>query len=156
MKRTLFLSLLIIFYTTSMSLVGCNYQNKIKEQYSLSEKKIKGDYELQEKCKKRSNEFFSKEYGNGTVKTKDGTTTIYYTHHNNKKQNKCLLLLKSTHIFNDKKKSNKYSENLLDIDENQEYGYFIKNGKNSVCFVLDKECKSKEGWDKLVKPFMEE
>ena len=156
MKRTLFLSILIVFFTTSfLSLLGCNNQNKIKEQCSPSKKIIKEDYELREKCKKRSNEFFSKEYGNGTVKTKDGTTTTYYTNHYNKKQNKCLLLLKSTHIFNDKK-SYRYSENLLDIDENQEYGYFIKNGKNIVCFVLDKECKSKEGWDLLVKPYMEE
>ena len=149
MKRTLFLSLLIVFFTTSfMSIVGCNNQNIIKEPSSLSE--------LQEQCGKRSNEFFSKEYGNGTVRIKDETTTIYYTNHYNRKQNKCLLLLKSAYILNDKKKGNKYSENLLDIDENQEYGYFINNGKNIVCFVLDKECKSKEGWDLLVKPYMEE
>jgi hypothetical protein len=148
MKRTLFLSILIVFFTTSFTLVGCHNQNIIKEQYSLSE--------LQEQCGKRSNEFFNKEYGNGTIKTKDGTTTSYYTNHYNKKQNKCLLLLKSAYILNDKKKGNKYSENLLDIDENQEYGYFINNGKNIVCFVLDKECKSTEGWDLLVKPYMEE
>jgi hypothetical protein len=149
MKRTLFLSILIVFFATSfMTLVGCHNQNIIKEQYSLSE--------LQEQCEKRSNEFFSKEYGNGTVKTKDGTTTTYYTNHYNKNQNKCLLLLKSTHIFNDKKKSYRYLENLLDIDENQEYGYFINNGKNIVCFVLDKECKTEKEWESLVKPYMEE
>lgn len=149
MKRKLFLSILLIFFTTSLlSSVGCNNQNIIKEPSSLSE--------LQEKCGKQSNEFFSKEYGNGTVKTNDGITTTHYTKHYNKKQNKCFLLLKSIHIFNDKKKNYKYSENILDIDENQDYGYFIENGKNIVCFVLNKECKSKKEWDSLVKPYVEE
>jgi hypothetical protein len=150
MKRTLFLSILIVFFTTSfLFLLGCNNQNIIKEPSSLSE--------LQEQCVKRSKEFFSKEYGDGTVKTKDGTTTTHYSDHYNKKQKKCFLLLKSKHIFNDKKKGYKYSENLSDIDENQECGYFIiENDKNIVCFVFDKECKSKEGWDSLVKPYMEE
>ena len=149
MNRKLILSILIIFFTTSfLSIFGCNNQNIIKEQSSLSE--------LQEQCGKRSKEFFSKEYSNGTVNTKDGTTTVNYTNYYNKKQNKCFLLLKSTHIFNDKKKGNKYSENLLDIDENQEYGYFIEYVKNIVCFVLDKECKSEQEWDSLVKPYMEE
>jgi len=158
MKRTLFLHILIAFITTSFLFIsGCNIHNIIKEQSSQPEKKIKGDSELQEQCVKRSKEFFSNEYGDGTVKNKDGTTTTRYSDHYIKKQNKCFLLLKSKHIFNDKKKGYKYSENLLDIDGNQEYGYFIiENDKNIVCFVLDKECTSKEGWDFLVKPYMEE
>jgi hypothetical protein len=131
-----------------MSIFGCNNQNIIKEPSSLSE--------LQEQCGKRSSEFFNKEYDNGTVKTKDGTTTTQFTHHYNKKQNKCFLLLKSTHIFNDKKKGHRYLENLLDINENKEYGYFIENVKSIVCFVLDKECKSEQEWESLVKPYMED
>jgi hypothetical protein len=140
-------------YLGIIILLICSFFLLPQNTYSKSNKE---DYELQEKCGKRSNEFFNKEYDNGTVKTKDGTTTTYYTNHYNKKQNKCLLLLKSTHIFNDKKKGYRYSENLLDIDENQEYGYFIENGKNIVCFVLDKECKSEKEWELLVKPYMEE
>ena len=94
MKRKLFLSILIVFFTTSfMSIVGCNNQNIIKEQSSLSE--------LQEQCGKQSEEYFNKEYGNGTINTKMETTDICYTNHYNKKLNKCFILIKSTQIFKD-------------------------------------------------------
>ena len=155
MKRNLFLSLLIVFFTTSfILLIGCNNQTPTKEQSSVSQKKV--DYELQEKCGKQSKEYFSKEYENGTVKTKDGTISTYYTNHYNKKQNKCFLLLRFTHIYNNKKKGYSYSEKLWDINENNKYGFFVENGKNNLCFVLDKECKSEEEWNSLVKPYMEE
>jgi len=47
--KKLFLSILIVFFTISfMSIVGCNNQNIIEEQSSLSEKKINGYSELVE------------------------------------------------------------------------------------------------------------
>ena len=68
MKRKLFLSILIIFFTTSfISLVGCNNHNIIKEQLSPSEKKIKEDDDLQKECGKKSEEYFKKEYGGGII-----------------------------------------------------------------------------------------
>ena len=52
MKRTLFLLIFIVFVTTSfIFLLGCNNQ------------KPKKVYELQEKCKKSSEEYFNKTYG---------------------------------------------------------------------------------------------
>ena len=78
MKRTLVLSILIIFFTTSfMFVVGCNNQNVIKEQ-------SKEKYGLQEKCGKRYEEYFNKEYGNGIINGEDGERLIsnYANHYN--------------------------------------------------------------------------
>lgn len=60
MKRTLFLSVLIIFFTTSMFIVGCNNQTPSKEQ---SQEDLKLKYELQEKCGKSGEEFLRKQFG---------------------------------------------------------------------------------------------
>ena len=70
MERTLFLSILIVFFTTS--LVGCN--NK------------KDDYELQDKCKKSSEELFNREWKNIEHSS--------YQNHYNKKLNKCFIVVK--------------------------------------------------------------
>lgn len=67
MKRKLFLSILIVFFTTSfLSIVGCNNQDNNR----------KVDYQLQEQCGKSC-----KEYNKG----KEG----WYECHYNKKLNKC-------------------------------------------------------------------
>lgn len=161
MKRKLLLIILFVFFTTSfISLLGCNNQTSSKEQKPkqspVSEKKIKGDYELQEQCVKRSKEYFNKKFGNEIVITKDGMIIRNYTNYYNKKQNKCFFLLTSTHTFNNKKEDNLLLEDLLDINENKEYGYYIGRGKKIGCFFLDKSCKSEEEWNSLVKPYMEE
>ena len=81
MKRTLFLSILIIFFTTSfMFLIGCNNHNIIKEQLSPSGKKIKGDDELQKDCGKKSEEYFKKEYGGGIINGEERRTTNIELH----------------------------------------------------------------------------
>lgn len=163
MKRKLLLIILFVFFTTSfMSLLGCNNQNPTKEQKPkqslVPEKNIKEDNELQEQCLRRSKEYFNKEYGNEIVITKDGMIIRNYTNRYNRKQNKCFLLLTSTYTFNNKKEDNLLLEDLLDINENnenKEYGYYVGKGKKIGCFVLDKECKTEEEWNSLVKPFME-
>lgn len=59
MKRTLFLSIVIIFI---VSMVGCNsQQTPTKEKSSISQKEL---YDLQVKCGKGSEEWFKKTYGN--------------------------------------------------------------------------------------------
>ena len=61
MKRTLLLSILIVFFATSfMSSVGISNQNPTKEQSSVSIIASKDDYELQERCEKRSEEFLKR------------------------------------------------------------------------------------------------
>ena len=66
MKRKLFLSILIVFFTTSFISIGeCNNQTSTTKQSSVLEKKIKEDYGLQERCGNKSEEYFKKEHGNG-------------------------------------------------------------------------------------------
>src|SRR5450759_2885071 len=54
----------------------------------------KEDYELQERCGKRADELFKREYGNtGITNTKDGQAIAGYKNHYNSKLNKCFVLL---------------------------------------------------------------
>ena len=163
MKRNLFLLLLITFFITSfMFVVGCNNQNIIKEQSSLSEKKIEGDSELQEQCVKRSKEYFNKEYGNGIINGEDGERmTSSHTNHYNKKLNKCFILITSTKLI--RNTENKIEsirlKKLLDCNENWEYGSLIQfenNNKIINCRILERYCNLEKEWDSLVKPYMEE
>ena len=158
MKRTLFLSILIVFFTISfMSLVGFNNQDPTKEQSSVSKITPKDDYELQEKCGKRCEEYFKKDYDNGF--DKNGISN--YTYHYNKKLNKCFILINSIEFI--RKVEDKYEnitiKTLFEFNENKEYGSLVLFGKNiktDSCLVLDKSCKSEQEWNLLVVPYMEE
>ena len=156
MKRTLFLSILIIFFTTSfMFVVGCNNQNVIKEQ-------SKEKYGLQEKCGKRYEEYFNKEYGNGIINGEDGERLISnYADHYNKKLNKCFILITSIEFIRnmENKIQNIRIKTLFDLNENKEYGSLIQfknNNKPNNCRILEKYCNSEKEWDLLVKSYMEE
>jgi hypothetical protein len=160
MKRKLFLSILIVFFTTSfMSLVGCNNQNPTKEQSSVSEKELKDEYNSRDKCGKRCEEYFRKEYGNGSNNTYSGQMMSGYQNHYNKKLNKCFIIITNTSIPNDKETDVLLMKSIYDFNENKSYGDFDKyNKKNNPehCNVLDKKCESESEWDSLVKPYMEE
>jgi len=134
MKRTLFLSILIVFFTTSlMSIVGCNNQNP------------KEVYDLQVRCGQQCDEYFKKEYGDGNIKERNGLWA--HENHYNKKLNKCFILLDQ--FTGSKEKM------LTEINENKIYGYY--NGKSTTfCSMLEKKCKSEKEWDSLVKPYIEE
>ena len=145
MKRKLFLSLIIVFFTISfMFLVGCNNQTSTKEQY-----------QLQEQCGKRCEELFKTKYGNGTINDKEQLGTISYQSHYNKKMNKCFILLDENGYRKSNDKTYKI-KTLLDVNENKTYGFFYNFVTLTFCDVLEKKCKSKEEWDSLVKPHMEE
>lgn len=140
MKRTLALSILIVFITTSfMSLAGCN-----KERSSVSKKQLKEDkeqLELQNKCGKISKDFFWKNYN----------ANDHYRYHYNKKLNQCLMVTTETGVLGRKKE-------LLDAYENNTYGIIRINKEKKVttCDVLKKICTTEEEWDSFVKPYMEE
>ncbi len=163
MKRTLFLSILIVFFAISfMSLVGCNNHNIIKEPFSPSEKKIKVDDELQKQCGKQSEEYFKKEYGGGTITGKKGEGLIStYTNHYNKKFHTCFILINSTELIRymgDKIESISI-KTFFDLNENREYGSWIQfenDNKPCNCRILEKHCNSKEEWGLIVKPYMED
>jgi hypothetical protein len=162
MKRKLFLSILLIFFTTPfISLVGCNNHNIIKEQFSPSEKKIKGDDELQKECGKKSEEYFKKEYGGGILNGEKGERlTSSYTDHYNKKFNTCFILINSTEFINVKGEIKSIRiKTFYDLNENREYGSLIQfenNNKPNNCRILEKYCNSEKEWDLLVKPYMED
>ncbi|MFZ1981384.1 MAG: hypothetical protein WAU61_08760 [Smithella sp.] len=162
MKRKLFLSILIIFFTTSfISLVGCNNHNIIKEQLSPSEKKIKEDDDLQKECGKKSEEYFKKEYGGGIINgEKEERLTSSYTNHYNKKFHTCFILINSTEFRNVYGKIESIRmKTFFDVNENRKYGSFIQfenDNKPSTCRILEKDYDSEKEWDLIVKPYMEE
>ena len=134
MKRTLFISILIVFFTTSfLFIVGCN--NK------------KNDYELQDICRKSSQEYFNNQLNLGE-------TNWEYENHYNKKLNKCIMLATGIYKNGDMKKK------VISVNENKEYGFYVSignkgNGHESGEF-LGKLCKSQDEWDLLIKPYMED
>ena len=117
----------------------------------VKEKSAKEISRLQEKCENSCKRIFRKEYNNGVVE-KDKSVFLYlYKSHYNKKLDKCFMMITEDGVLERYKK-------LLDVNENNSYGSVRLNneGQNLGCYVLNKQCKSEEGWDSLVKPYMEE
>ena len=99
--------------------------------------------DLSEKCAMRAKEVFDKDFAHR------GNFT--YRNHYNNKLNKCFALI--TESTNEVIKID-----LWDINELSIYGQigYKKIGEILYCGVQVHYCKSKEQWDGLVKPFMEE
>jgi hypothetical protein len=113
----------------------------------------KTDYQLQERCGKKCEEFFRKEYGNGILK--DGKMIVTYQNHYNKKLKKCLIMITTNYFI---KKINKgYKEKFLfDVNYKRDYAFFHNSGIINFCDVETNRCNSEEEWVSLVKPYMEE
>jgi hypothetical protein len=77
---------------------------------------LKEDYELQERCGKRCDERFKKEFGNGIVNTDDGQMISVYNNHYNKKLNKCFILITTTNYPKDKKEDVLLMKVIYDIN----------------------------------------
>jgi hypothetical protein len=113
---------------------------------------IKEIYELQEKCGKSSAEFFKHMYGSGhEVK---GILQFYDCHYN-KKLNKCFIRIGNI-CNNEEGKQESLMLELHDVQGNKQYGFFSESSDKMTCLVLDKICRSKEQWNTLAKPYMEE
>jgi hypothetical protein len=139
--KKLFLSILIVFLTTS--LVGCNNQNIIKEQ---SSNKITEEYDLREKCEKQSEEWFKNFQHNYP-----GDKLTYKSHYN-LRLNKCFIY---TTWF----QSGGYQIVLVsDVYKKKNYGSCSGTfGEDDFsCVFLNKDMNDKKEWDELVKPYMEE
>jgi len=106
---------------------------------------------LQEKCEKMSGKIFRKEYKDGVIESSKGIFLYKYNSHYNKKLNKCFMVVTEDGDLERYKK-------LLDVEENESYGSVRVNNdqENLGCYVRDKKCKSEDGWDSIVKPYMEE
>lgn len=146
MKRTLFISILIVFI---FSIVGCNNQTPTKEKSSISQKEL---YDLQEKCGKLCKEIYNKDYNGGERWSRGVLVNIYlYENHYNKKLNKCFMMINDEGSVGSVK-------TLMDVNENKLYGSMRVNqeGKIMSCRVLNKTCTLTEDWDTLVRPLMTE
>ena len=123
---------------------------------------IKDEYELQERCGKRAEEVFKREFGNGISNTKDSQSMSGYENHFNKKLNKCFVLLRTTIFTHKTKKEGATTSSdivLYDINENKQYGTFFKtrnDDKTVICSVSEKICHSESEWDAQIKPYMNE
>ncbi len=116
------------------------------------------EYELQERCGRRAEEIFRKDWGKGMAQTGGAIFEGNYNSHYNKKQNKCFYLIWSTATTRKgKEQSTTRSAVVYDINRNKEYGSFSQlesDPSPSRCYVLSNSCRSRQEFDKLVEPLM--
>lgn len=108
---------------------------------------------LQERCEKRCEDYFRKEYGNG--KLNGGKRVVTYQTHYNKKLKKCMIVL-NTDYFSKRINMGYKEKFLLDVNYLRGYGFFHNSGKITFCDVERNTCRSEEEWVSLVKPYMED
>ena len=119
----------------------------------------KGVYELQERCGRRATEWFKAEYGNGVTNSKEGQTLSNFRNHYNARLNKCFVLLMSTSISHKRTATGQIAsttiETLFDLNDNNEYGSFAQvQSQVMSCYVQDKQCSTKDEWQTLINPYL--
>lgn len=134
-------------------LILLGFSQVVFSEQSKSDKEL---YELQEKCGKTTRDEFRREWGNGIVNTKDSQMVSNYQSHYNKKLNKCFYLLTTTTYIKTKDlNSSMEMRSLWDIQENKSYGELDTTlTRLFKCTVGVNRCSSKEQWETLVIPYM--
>lgn len=105
-------------------------------------------YELQERCGKRAEQIFEKDFPADARKGSEG-----FENHYNVRLNRCFMLEENTIISTDQGKT--YSTKLLtliDINDNKIYGSFSPLN----CDVRETKCHSELEFRALIRPLMEE
>jgi hypothetical protein len=127
---------------------------------SASALSIPEEYELQERCGRRAEEIFRKDWGKGMSQNGSAIFEGNYNNHYNKKLNKCFYLIWSTAVTRKgKDQTTTRSAVLYDLNRNKEYGAFSQLDTEplpSRCAVQVVTCRSKPEFDKLVEPLMNE
>ena len=117
---------------------------------------LKTEYDLQERCGKRAEEIYRKDWGKvGVINHKDYQEIGNFTNHYNKKLNKCFILTSSQQYWTNHTYKEYYE--LWDINDNKLNGsYYGGNplGASLQCNVIDTLCNSYKAWESLTKPFM--
>ena len=114
-------------------------------------------YELQERCGNATKAEFNKSWGEtGVVSLKTSTMVANYSNHYNTKLNKCYYLLSTSVSDNSPNSISIDTKALFDFNENISLGEYRVRGNKSHCEFKGVECKSKEAFDALIKPYMEE
>jgi hypothetical protein len=111
------------------------------------------EYRLQEKCERKCEEYFRKEYGNG--KLNGGKRVVTYQTHYNKKLKKCMIML-NTEYFSKNINMGYKEKFLLDVNYKRGYGFFHNSGTITFCDVERNSCNSEQEWVSLAKPYMED
>ena len=160
-KRTIYLVLFLhhvsfrFAVAASVALIG------VAASCSSFAQSKKEEYELQERCGKRAEEQFRRDWGsNGVINTKEGQVVGSYRNHYNRKLNKCFVLLTSESLpYKEKTPRVSRQITLYDINESKDYGLFIMvsgDARPLSCQVAGTRCQSESEWDALVAPYMEE
>jgi|SRR5438309_9484355 hypothetical protein len=121
----------------------------------------KVQYELQERCGKRAEQIFAKNWPRGSPDNSMGyTQTAGYQSHYNARLNKCFML-QTSQAYDPKQPS--VMKILWDVNSNKEYGPFFgdlpgskPSGLPSTCSFGEKICKSEAEWDAMADVYMEE
>ena len=129
----------------------------VTPQYAYAQT-TKEAYELAERCAKRAEVTFKREWGNPISQSEGTTTTANYTNHYNKKLNTCIYLLTTVAVTPSTKRIFRLAA-LYDLNENRELATFEKDAAQSKpynCLVQGAACRSRDEWDSLIHPFMTE
>jgi hypothetical protein len=174
----------LVIVISFVSLRVCNGQDPQKIRPPVPDKKVMEadnfrDYDLRERCGTYCINYFLKIYRDKSKEKSDNySVSIDYVNHYNRNMNKCLMLVKSQSVPKKKQGPVITAEYLIDVHESKTIGEFIVSHKENVidgqqsktikeftitgkediiseCKVDDKKCKSKDEWEKLMKPYME-
>ena len=140
--------MLILAFPVLSLLSGCTGYLKDKASEDTG-----SDYRLQERCDRKCEEYFRKEYGSG--KLNGGKRIVTYQKHYNRKLKKCMIVL-NTDYFSKNINMGYKEKFLLDVNYLRGYGFFHNSGKITFCDVERNTCRSEEEWVSLVKPYMED
>lgn len=110
-------------------------------------------YELRKECGLSALEFSQR------VKLCDGKGSC--RNHYNVKLNVCFINMSASCDSDKGKEDQFWSESLIDVNENKDYGNYIGKGKivgdkPAMCFVGSRSCKSLPEFHELIKPYMTE
>jgi hypothetical protein len=121
-------------------------------------------YDLRRKCALDAREWFKQNYPESEPIPVQGGGSIIsqptgYENHYSESQNRCYALLHSIYSTNGPKGRNSMfiQSNLLwDVNENVQLGAFVVKDLTGItaCNVTESQCKTKEEWLSLARPYL--
>jgi hypothetical protein len=159
--------ILFIGLGTLMLAAGCDTEKIArleKENKELREKQTVAEYELREKCSRDAKAWFNENWGSGRDKD---TMLLVYTNHYHNKMNKCFIFVE--YHYSTYMKNGSWANDMMlwDVQENSQYGEYsethtIFRPQVSLepqdmllsCTVYGKQCKTKQEFNNLVWPYM--
>jgi hypothetical protein len=149
----------IIARTTKQAAASCVALLISASASSASPPTAQERYELQRACGQQAREWFKGKYGDdGSVQDKWGQSAYSFENHYNSKLNTCVVLLTDYDYRNMGTRTTFVT--LLDLNQNKTLAAYIEytSGPPGLykCTVGEQQCASKEQWDGLVKPYLEQ